>query len=70
MIFSFFLILYYQNPIPGHEEDDSFTTQQLFSFAWQIARGMVTLNQAVIYIYLSEDLSLLSHIHREKPLSF
>ena len=25
----------------GHEEDDSFTTQQLFSFAWQIARGMV-----------------------------
>lgn len=25
----------------GHEQDDSFTTQQLFSFAWQIARGMV-----------------------------
>lgn len=25
----------------GNEEDDSFTTQQLFSFAWQIARGMV-----------------------------
>lgn len=25
------------------EDDDSFTTQQLFSFAWQIARGMVTI---------------------------
>ena len=25
----------------GHEGHDSFTTQQLFSFAWQIARGMV-----------------------------
>ena len=25
----------------GHEENDSFTTQQLFSFAWQIAKGMV-----------------------------
>ena len=25
----------------GHEEDGIFTTQQLFSFAWQIARGMV-----------------------------
>jgi len=31
-----------QNLIAGHEEDGSFTTQQLFSFAWQIARGMVT----------------------------
>ena len=25
----------------GREEDESFTTQQLFSFAWQIERGMV-----------------------------
>ena len=25
----------------GPEDDESFTTQQLFSFAWQIARGMV-----------------------------
>ena len=23
------------------EEEDSFTTKQLFSFAWQIAKGMV-----------------------------
>ena len=39
-----------QNPIAGHEEDgNSFTTQQLFSFAWQIARGMVTLKQALIH---------------------
>ena len=37
--------------MPGHEEDDSFTTHQLFTFAWQIARGMVTLNQAQIYIH-------------------
>ena len=25
-----------------HEDNDNFTTQQLFSFAWQIARGMVS----------------------------
>ena len=25
-----------------NKEDEGFTTQQLFSFAWQIARGMVT----------------------------
>jgi hypothetical protein len=30
-----------ENLDDGYEEDDSFTTQQLFSFAWQIARGMV-----------------------------
>lgn len=30
-----------ENLYDGNEEDDSFTTQQLFSFAWQIARGMV-----------------------------
>ena len=33
-------------PTENHEEidkedSDSFTTQQLFSFAWQIAKGMV-----------------------------
>jgi len=28
------------------EEADSFTTQKLFSFAWQIARGMVGINIA------------------------
>ncbi|KAL9986760.1 hypothetical protein ACROYT_G000951 [Oculina patagonica] len=27
----------------GNKETDSFTTQQLFSFAWQIARGMIHL---------------------------
>ena len=26
-----------------NKEDEGFTTQQLFSFAWQIARGMVTI---------------------------
>ena len=26
------------------DEDDSFTTQQLFSFAWQIAKGMVVIS--------------------------
>ena len=30
-----------ENVDDGNKEDDSFTTQQLFSFAWQIARGMV-----------------------------
>lgn len=30
-----------ENLDDGYEEDDSFTTQQLFPFAWQIARGMV-----------------------------
>lgn len=30
-----------ENLYDGHEGDDSFTSQQLFSFAWQIARGMV-----------------------------
>ena len=24
-----------------HDEEESFSTQQLFKFAWQIARGMV-----------------------------
>ena len=28
------------------EEADSFTTQKLFSFAWQIAKGMVGINIA------------------------
>ena len=28
------------------EEADSFTTQKLFSFAWQIAKGMVSINVA------------------------
>jgi hypothetical protein len=27
------------------EETDSFTNQQLFSFAWQIAKGMVIIDQ-------------------------
>jgi len=26
----------------GNEEEDSFTDRQLFSFSWQIAKGMVT----------------------------
>ena len=26
------------------EEEDSFTDQQLFSFSWQIAKGMVIMN--------------------------
>ena len=30
-----------QNPDEGLTEDDNFSTQQLFSFAWQIAKGMV-----------------------------
>lgn len=30
-----------QNPDEGLNEDDNFSTQQLFSFAWQIAKGMV-----------------------------
>ena len=30
------------------EEEDSFTTRQLFSFAWQIARGMVGINIAIL----------------------
>jgi len=25
-----------------NEEEESFTTKQLFAFAWQIAKGMVT----------------------------
>ena len=25
----------------SHDEEESFSTQQLFKFAWQIARGMV-----------------------------
>ena len=29
------------------EEADSFTTQQLFSFAWQIAKGMVGITIAI-----------------------
>ncbi|CAH3173617.1 unnamed protein product [Porites lobata] len=29
-----------QNPDEGLTEDDNFSTQQLFSFAWQIAKGM------------------------------
>ena len=29
------------------EEADSFTTQQLFSFAWQIAKGMVGISIAI-----------------------
>jgi hypothetical protein len=29
------------------EEADSFTTQKLFSFAWQIAKGMVGINIAI-----------------------
>ena len=29
------------------EEADSFTTQQLFSFAWQIAKGMVGISMAI-----------------------
>ena len=29
--------------LDDESEDDSFTPQQLFSFAWQIARGMVTI---------------------------
>ena len=29
------------------EEGDSFTTQQLFSFAWQIAKGMVGISMAI-----------------------
>ena len=28
------------------EEEDSFTTQKLFSFAWQIAKGMVGITKA------------------------
>ena len=28
------------------EEADSFTTQKLFSFAWQIGKGMVGINTA------------------------
>ena len=30
----------------NHEEADGFTTQKLFSFAWQIAKGMVGINIA------------------------
>ena len=29
----------------GADETDSFTNQQLFSFAWQIAKGMVITDQ-------------------------
>lgn len=31
-------------------EEDSFTAQKLFSFAWQIARGMVFLNYHVVIL--------------------
>ena len=30
----------------NEEEADGFTTQKLFSFAWQIAKGMVGINIA------------------------
>ena len=45
-----------QNLIAGHE-DGNFTTQQLFSFAWQIARGMVT-------FFTSFNIQL-NHLYRE-----
>jgi len=52
-----------QNLIAGHGEDGSFTTQQLFSFAWQIARGMVTfITSSNIYL---ETLAQLSDIYSE-----
>ena len=31
-----------------HDEEESFSTQQLFKFAWQIARGMV----ATVFVYI------------------
>ena len=31
-----------------HDEEESFSTRQLFQFAWQIARGMV----ATVFIYI------------------
>ena len=31
-----------------HDEEESFSTQQLFKFAWQIARGMVT----TVFVYI------------------
>ena len=46
-----------QNLIAGHEEEDRFTTQQLFSFAWQIARGMVRFITSSMQ-YISEDICL------------
>lgn len=32
-----------ENLDDGNREDGSFTSQQLFLFAWQIAKGMVTI---------------------------
>ena len=43
------------------EDKDSFTTKQLFSFAWQIAKGMVTFVNFLNYINAS-CLSLLTFL--------
>jgi len=61
----------FENAIPGHEEDDSFTTQQLFSFAWQIARGM---NHLAEKDFVHRDLAarniLVGHDNRVKVSDF
>jgi len=60
-----------QNLIAGHGEDGSFTTQQLFSFAWQIARGM---NHLAEKDFVHRDLAarniLVGHDNRVKVSDF
>ena len=41
-----------ENLDENNTEDDSFTTQQLFSFAWQIAKGMVCFYYIIMVIDL------------------
>ncbi|XP_078355560.1 uncharacterized protein LOC144640230 [Oculina patagonica] len=60
-----------ENLDDGNEEDDSFSTQQLFSFAWQIARGM---NHLAEKDFVHRDLAarnvLVGHDNRVKVSDF
>ena len=41
-----------------HDEEESFSTQQLFKFAWQIARGMV----ATVFVYILSYPTIISDL--------